>query len=63
MSREERVCRSLPSWMLRLIVKCGLGDWPGSAWLTLHKREVVDFAIAYADDHDAYPVSLPPGMH
>lgn len=65
MSRQDRMCKRLPSWALRLIVS--LPSWRGwwtSAWLELFQREVVDVIHETADDESGpWPVAMPRGMH
>ena len=65
MSRSERMCRTLPSWMLRRILSWpSWRNWWTAAWLELHQREVLDVVAASANDEDGpWPCDFPTGMH
>ena len=65
MSRAERVCRTLPSWMLRQILSWrSWRNWWTAAWIELHQREVLDVVASTADDESGpWPVVMPRGIH
>ncbi len=66
MSRAERACRKLPTWMLREILgRTIAGGWWTAAYLELWKREVEDeILIATSDDESGpWPCVMPRGIH
>lgn len=65
MTRAERACRSLPTWMLRMTLAWPTRrSWWSAAWLELWQREVVEVVAEESDDESGpWPVSMPPGMH
>ncbi len=56
---------TMPTWMLRLILKLPLmRKYWSAAWLELWKREILDVVAAEADEESGpWPVAMPRGMH
>lgn len=65
MTRAERVCKSLPDWMLRRILSWpSWRNWWTAAWLELHHREVTLVVETTAvDESGPWMVAPPRGMH
>ncbi len=64
-TRAERMCRTLPVWMLRMLLQLpSWRNWWTAAWLELHQREVVNVVAAEASDESGpWLVAPPRGMH
>jgi hypothetical protein len=63
--RSQRPLRSWPTWLLRawLLLPAARGLW-SEVWIEIHYREVVEPALAAANDSDGpWLVAPPPGMH
>lgn len=65
MTRAERVCASLSTWMLRMIVAGPRWrGWWSAAWLELWRREVVEVIEAETiDDSGPWAVDAPKGRN
>lgn len=65
MSRADRVCPTLPTWMLRMIVTFpSWRDWWAVAWLEIWKREVEDVVAMTADEENGpWPCTKPKEFH
>lgn len=65
MSRADRVCRTLPAWMLRTLLQLpSWRNWWTAAWLELHKRLVEDVAAETANEESGpWLVAPVRGMH
>jgi hypothetical protein len=63
MTRAERVCAKLPTWMLRaLLSTAAKRSWWSAAYLELWRREVLDVVQAEADaESGPWPVVMPDG--
>lgn len=65
MSRAERVCKSLPTWALRvLLATAAKRSWWAAAYLELFRREVIEVVEEEADaESGPWPAVMPPGVH
>ena len=65
MNRAQRVCRSLPEWSLRLLLRMPTTrGWWMAAWVELWRRAVeFELELARDDDSGPWPVAMPRGMH
>lgn len=57
--------RSLPTWMLRMILRLpSRRGWWAEAWVEIWRREVLEAVEAEADDESGpWLVAPPQGMH
>lgn len=63
MSRADRVCKTLPLWMLKMILRSGRRGWWSAAWIEMHRREVLDVVEAESSDSGPWPVVMPDGRN
>jgi hypothetical protein len=63
-TRAERVCAKLPTWMLRAIIASpARRSWWAAAYLEIWRREVADVVQAEADEESGpWPVVAPRGV-
>jgi hypothetical protein len=62
-SRSERVCKTLPMWMLRMILASGRRGWWAAAWLEIWHREIASVVEAESSDSGPWPVVMPVGRN
>ena len=65
MTRAERICRRLPTWMLLMILEYPAGHrLQGAAFLEVWKREIEDEIAFIANEASGpWPVAMPRGLH
>lgn len=65
MTRARRMCPTLPTWMLRMILALpSWRDWWAEAYLEIWKREVEDILAAAANSESGpWACVAPRGMH